>query len=175
MTDKPDLVEREKLRWEGAVDPVCEAVQKRVEPIVRKAADSLYEDIMASVQDYLRDNVNYNLNSELEVQRYTIKRQRKELDEAAAEITALTAERDQHARVALDRLQLLTQTEARLAASERQCVALRETVAACAVHIKGLAHQDFSSVTLRALDRKIDTLLNDAGKPKQSDQKREGE
>ncbi|MFN7611461.1 MAG: hypothetical protein ACK5QX_11090, partial [bacterium] len=45
---------------------LCAAVEKRVEATARKAAESLYEGLLYDTQDYLRENVNYNLKAELD-------------------------------------------------------------------------------------------------------------
>lgn len=52
--------------WEDVATEVTEAVAAVIEPQVRKAADDLYARMMETVQDYLADNLRFNLSSRLE-------------------------------------------------------------------------------------------------------------
>lgn len=52
--------------WEPAAEAMCAEVIKRAEVTCRKATDELYEGLLYSVQDYLRENVTLNLSGELE-------------------------------------------------------------------------------------------------------------
>lgn len=52
--------------WEDVATEVTEAVAAVIEPQVRKAADDLYIRMMETVQDYLADNLRFNLSSRLE-------------------------------------------------------------------------------------------------------------
>lgn len=42
---------------------------KEFEPFVKRAAEDFYERIMYNVQDYLRENTEYNISSELDAAR----------------------------------------------------------------------------------------------------------
>lgn len=52
--------------WEEAAEQLCSAVEKRIEGTARKAAESLYEDLLYDTQAYLRENALLNLQSELD-------------------------------------------------------------------------------------------------------------
>jgi hypothetical protein len=42
-----------------------EGVEAAVEPHVKAATDRIYEDVMLSVQDYLRDNAEFNIGQQI--------------------------------------------------------------------------------------------------------------
>lgn len=52
--------------WEDVAVEVTELVAAALEPLARKAADDIYERMMETAQDYLADNVRFNLSSRLE-------------------------------------------------------------------------------------------------------------
>lgn len=54
------------VEWEGAADSLCTAMETRAEALARKAGDTLYADILDSVQSFLRDNALSNLRNELD-------------------------------------------------------------------------------------------------------------
>lgn len=63
MTSPLDLGELEP--WEVGAERICEAMLSRAPIAIRRAAENLYEALMFDVQDYLRENVHYNLSAEL--------------------------------------------------------------------------------------------------------------
>ena len=69
MTQDQGIARGEGGDWTLAADELCRAVEKRVEATARKAAESLYEALLYDTQDYLRDNVNYDLKAEIEAAR----------------------------------------------------------------------------------------------------------
>ena len=52
--------------WEPVAEAMCAEIIKRAEVTCRKATDELYEGLLYSVQDYLRENVMLNLSGELD-------------------------------------------------------------------------------------------------------------
>lgn len=62
MSDKP---ETELQPWEVGAEAICDAMIARAPKAVRRLSEDLYEGLMNDVQDWLRDNVSYNLSSEL--------------------------------------------------------------------------------------------------------------
>lgn len=54
------------------------------EPIIRQAADSIYDQLLSSVQDYLIDNTSFNLSSRMSTLESTVKQLRVEKHNAAA-------------------------------------------------------------------------------------------
>ena len=63
MTSPLDLGELEP--WEVGAERICEAMLARAPIAIRRAAENLYEALLFDVQDYLRENVHYNLSAEL--------------------------------------------------------------------------------------------------------------
>lgn len=51
--------------WEAEADRICAAMVKRAPDAIRKASEALYEQMLYDVQDYLRENVEFNLSSQL--------------------------------------------------------------------------------------------------------------
>jgi hypothetical protein len=51
--------------WEHEADRICAAMVKRAPDALRKASEALYEAMLYDVQDYLRENVDFNLSHEL--------------------------------------------------------------------------------------------------------------
>ena len=66
------------MRWEQAAAEICAAVENIAAKIAHNAANNLYETVMTSVQDYLRENVEFNLSSELQGYADTARRLRDE-------------------------------------------------------------------------------------------------
>lgn len=52
--------------WEDVAVEVTELMAASFEPLARKAADDIYERLMETAQDYLADNIRFNLSSRLE-------------------------------------------------------------------------------------------------------------
>jgi hypothetical protein len=69
----------------NAIDPAS------FEPIIRQAADSIYDQLLSSVQDYLIDNTSFNLSSRMSTLESTVKQLRVENHNAAATIKELLA------------------------------------------------------------------------------------
>jgi aconitase B len=53
-------------RWQDAAENICQAAEGPISSTVRKAADDIYASVMETVQDYLRENVEFNLSSKLQ-------------------------------------------------------------------------------------------------------------
>lgn len=51
--------------WVDAADKICAKVEFQIDVTARKAAESIYLSVLESTQDYLRENVGFNLSSEL--------------------------------------------------------------------------------------------------------------
>lgn len=68
--------------WKTAADAICAEVLKRAPNVMRKASEALYEGLMYDVQDYLRENVDFNLKQDL-------MRAQQQADEAKAISTEL--------------------------------------------------------------------------------------
>ena len=62
MTTEPDA---ELEPWENGAEAICAAMIASAPKAVRRLSEDLYEGLMNDVQDWLRENVSYNLASEL--------------------------------------------------------------------------------------------------------------
>jgi hypothetical protein len=51
--------------WAGTAAAACEAVKTALEPRLKRVGESLYEDLLCTVQDYLLDNVIYNVRQQI--------------------------------------------------------------------------------------------------------------
>lgn len=51
--------------WEATATAALEAVKAALEPHLKRASESLYEDLLYTVQDYLLDNVIYNVRQQI--------------------------------------------------------------------------------------------------------------
>lgn len=47
--------------WEDVASDVSSAIQKALQPLIRRAADDIYERLLDTTQDYLAENVAFNL------------------------------------------------------------------------------------------------------------------
>lgn len=52
--------------WDDVAAEVADVVAKAMAPTVRKASDDFYEGLMNTVQDYLADNITFNIASRLD-------------------------------------------------------------------------------------------------------------
>lgn len=53
--------------WEDVADDVTGAIEKAVQPLLKKAVDDIYGGLLDATQDYLRDNVAFNIASRIDV------------------------------------------------------------------------------------------------------------
>lgn len=51
--------------WEAGADAICAAMVERSAGSIKRVSEDLYEAMMNDVQDWLRENVTYNLSGEL--------------------------------------------------------------------------------------------------------------
>jgi hypothetical protein len=79
----------ELLPWQTAADQICTVMEKRVAVTARRAAETLYETVLTDTQDYLRENVDFNLNNELSTLRSTCDRLRKEAADRESAVEGL--------------------------------------------------------------------------------------
>ena len=67
----------------NAIDPAL------FQPAIRKAADDFYEQLLVGVQDYLKDNVQFNLSSHILTLEYTVRELRDSNSKATNAIKGL--------------------------------------------------------------------------------------
>jgi hypothetical protein len=56
----------QKVDWEEAADAICSRMLTNADGVLRKASEAVYENMLYDLQAYLRENVDFNLKSELE-------------------------------------------------------------------------------------------------------------
>ncbi len=76
--------------WEDVADDVTGAIEKAVQPLIKKAVDDIYCGLLDTTQDYLKDNLAFNIASristaerEAETARYRVKALTEALEEIA--------------------------------------------------------------------------------------------
>lgn len=52
--------------WEIVGDEVVAAILEKLKPALRKASEAIYEDLLYTAQDYLIDNVRWNIRSQID-------------------------------------------------------------------------------------------------------------
>lgn len=52
--------------WDDVGDEVVAAILEKLKPALKKASETIYEDLLYTAQDYLIDNVRWNIRSEIE-------------------------------------------------------------------------------------------------------------
>ena len=51
--------------WEDMADDVTGAIEKAVQPLIKKATDDIYAGLLETTQDYLKDNLAFNIASRI--------------------------------------------------------------------------------------------------------------
>jgi hypothetical protein len=57
--------EAERAAWEGHAEAAIKAVEAAIAPRLKRAAESVYDDLLYTVQDYLLENVLYNVKANI--------------------------------------------------------------------------------------------------------------
>lgn len=52
--------------WEDVADDVTGAIKKAVQPLLEKAVDEIYNGLLDATQDYLKDNLAFNIASRID-------------------------------------------------------------------------------------------------------------
>lgn len=79
--------------WQTAVAPLCDAAQQAMARRVKAAMDEAYEDFMNGVQDWLKDNVEFNLASLISMHERERRGLRETVDGLAVRVDRLAADR----------------------------------------------------------------------------------
>lgn len=51
--------------WEDVADDVVTAIEKAVQPLIKQASADIYAGLLDTTQDYLRDNLAFNIASRI--------------------------------------------------------------------------------------------------------------
>jgi hypothetical protein len=51
--------------WEDVADDVTGAIEQAVQPLLKKAVDDIYAGLLDATQDYLKDNLAFNIASRI--------------------------------------------------------------------------------------------------------------
>lgn len=62
--------------WEDVADDVTGAIEKAVQPLLRKATDDIYTGLLEATQDYLKDNLAFNIASRIDAAEREARRDR---------------------------------------------------------------------------------------------------
>jgi beta-phosphoglucomutase-like phosphatase (HAD superfamily) len=68
--------------WEDVADDVTGAIEKAVQPLLKKAVDSIYCGLLETTQDYLSNNLAFNIASRISVAEREAAEARRALSEA---------------------------------------------------------------------------------------------
>lgn len=79
--------------WQTAVAPLCDAAQQAMARRVKAAMDEAYEDFMNGVQDWLKENVEFNLASLISMHERERRGLRETVDGLAVRVDRLAADR----------------------------------------------------------------------------------
>jgi hypothetical protein len=66
--------------WEDVADDVTGAIEKAVQPLLKQATDSIYAGLLDATQDYLRDNLAFNIASRIAAAEREAANDREELE-----------------------------------------------------------------------------------------------
>lgn len=84
--------------WEDVADDVTGAIEKAVQPLLKTAVDSIYAGLLDATQDYLKDNLAFNIASRIDTaerEAYTARQENSRLTEINGSLLiALRAVRD---------------------------------------------------------------------------------
>lgn len=90
MTDVNDSAPIEaRKEWDEVADEVVAAILERLKPVLKKASESIYDDLLYTAQDYLIDNVRWNIRSTIDAanrQAYADRLKAKEQGETITEL-----------------------------------------------------------------------------------------
>lgn len=77
--------------WEDVADDVTGAIEKAVQPLLKKAVDDIYGGLLDATQDYLKDNLAFNIASRIstaEREEYASRRRAEVAEKRVAELEA---------------------------------------------------------------------------------------
>lgn len=77
--------------WETGADVICAAMVERSAKSIKRVSEDLYEAMMNDVQDWLRENVTYNLSGELS-------RRDREISDLKTRLATAERQRDERGR-----------------------------------------------------------------------------
>ncbi len=64
--------------WEGVADDVTSAIEKAVQPLLEKAVHDIYCGLLETTQDYLKDNIAFNIASRINASEHQARYDREE-------------------------------------------------------------------------------------------------
>jgi len=94
--------------WEDVADDVTGAIEKAVEPLLKKAVDDIYGGLLDATQDYLKDNLAFNIASRISTAEREAENDRRALTALVARVRAIAEDfvpdNDAQAALALDEM-----------------------------------------------------------------------
>ena len=78
--------------WEDVADDVTGAIEKAVQPLIKKATDSIYAGLLDATQDYLRDNLAFNIASRIDTAERQAAHDRQRYDNLLAAVVRIAGD-----------------------------------------------------------------------------------
>lgn len=75
--------------WEDVASDVTGAIEKAVQPLLKKAVDEVYTGLLEATQDYLTDNLAFNIASRIDVAEREAAHDRQRFNELQQHVTHL--------------------------------------------------------------------------------------
>lgn len=75
--------------WEDVASDVTDAIEKAVQPLLKKAVDEVYAGLLETTQDYLKDNLAFNIASRIDAAEREAASDRQALAEIRLHVTHL--------------------------------------------------------------------------------------
>lgn len=78
-------------QWDSVGDEVVATILEKLKPALKKASESIYEDLFYTVQDYLIDNVRWNIRSTIDAAERQAQNDHVRLEAEREKVAALVA------------------------------------------------------------------------------------
>jgi len=94
--------------WEDVASDVTDAIEKAVQPLLKKAVDEVYSGLLETTQDYLKDNLAFNIASRIDAAEREAAHDRQQFHSLLTRIIAIAGDfvpdRDADAPLALSEM-----------------------------------------------------------------------
>ena len=78
--------------WEDVADDVTGAIEKAVQPLLKQATDSIYTGLLDATQDYLRDNLAFNITERIDAAERQAEYDRRRFNELQSAIVRIAGD-----------------------------------------------------------------------------------
>jgi hypothetical protein len=94
--DRQDSETRQE--WEDVGDEVVAAILEKLKPALKKASETIYEDLLYTAQDYLIDNVRWNIRSAIDAAKRQARHDREKVSAIVVQMETVRSYVDDVAR-----------------------------------------------------------------------------